>query len=105
MDYSTYSLHGTCTGFQRDVPLTWLALGFIVLLLLFFGRNGLKSFSALVITCLMLIFIMIPLVYHGMDPVLAVAIFGFATIVVTLLMVHGPSVSSYPAKRQLCRRS
>ena len=21
MDYSTYSLHGTCTGFQRDVPL------------------------------------------------------------------------------------
>ena len=97
MDYSTYSLHGTCTGFQRDVPLTWLALGFILLLLLFFGRNGLKSFSALVITCLMLIFIMIPLVYHGMDPVLAVAIFGFATIVVTLLMVHGPSVSSLAA--------
>ncbi len=97
MDYDTYTLHGTCTGFQRDIPLMWLALGFIVLLLLFFGRSGIKSFSALVITCFMLIFVMIPLVYSGMDPVLAVAIFGFATIVVTLLMVHGPSVSSLAA--------
>ena len=97
MDYTTYTLHGTCTGFQRDIPLMWLALGFIVLLILFFGRGGIKSFSALVITCLMLIFVMIPLVYNGMDPVLAVAVFGFATIVVTLLMVHGPSVSSLAA--------
>ena len=97
MDYDTYTLHGTCTGFQRDIPLMWLALGFIVLLILFFGRAGVKSFSALVITCLMLIFVMIPLVYKGMDPVLAVAVFGSATIVVTLLMVHGPSVSSLAA--------
>ena len=97
MNYDTYTLYGTCTGFQRDIPLMWLALGFIVLLILFFGRGGMRSFSALVITCLMLIFVMIPLVYRGMDPVLAVAIFGFATIVVTLLMVHGPSVSSLAA--------
>ncbi len=97
MDYNTYTLYGTCTGFQRDIPLMWLALGFIVLLILFFGRGGIKSFSALIITCLMLIFVMIPLVYKGMDPVLAVAVFGFATIVVTLLMVHGPSVSSLAA--------
>ncbi|MBQ1398316.1 MAG: YibE/F family protein [Clostridia bacterium] len=97
MDYDTYTLYGTCTGFQRDIPLMWLALGFLVLLLLFFGRNGIKSFSALIITCVMLILVMIPLVYHGMDPVLAVAIFGTATIVVTLLMVHGPSVSSLAA--------
>ena len=97
MDYNTYTLYGTCTGFQRDIPLMWLALVFIVLLVLFFGRSGIKSFSALIITCLMLIFVMIPLVYRGMDPVLAVAIFGSATIVVTLLMVHGPSVSSLAA--------
>ena len=87
----------TCTGFQRDIPLMWIALGFIVLLILFFGRSGVKSFSALIITCVMLIFVMIPLVYNGMDPVLAVAIFGAATIIVTLLMVHGPSVSSLAA--------
>ena len=97
MNYNTYELYGTCTGFQRDIPLMWIALGFIVLLILFFGRNGVKSFSALIITCVMLIFVMIPLVYNGMDPVLAVAIFGAATIVVTLLMVHGPSVSSLAA--------
>ena len=97
MDYDTYELYGTCTGFQRDIPLMWIALGFIVLLILFFGRSGVKSFSALIITCVMLIFVMIPLVYNGMDPVLAVAIFGAATIIVTLLMVHGPSVSSLAA--------
>ena len=97
MNYDTYELSGTCTGFQRDIPLMWIALGFIVLLILFFGRNGVKSFSALIITCVMLIFVMIPLVYNGMDPVLAVAIFGAATIIVTLLMVHGPSVSSLAA--------
>ena len=97
MDYNTYTLYGTCTGFQRDIPLMWVALGFIVLLILFFGRNGVKSFSALIITCVMLIFVMIPLVYNGMDPVLAVAVFGAATIIVTLLMVHGPSVSSLAA--------
>lgn len=96
-DESTGILVGTCTGFQRDIPLAWLAVIFIVLLLLFFGRNGFKSFSALIITCIMLIFIMIPLVYYGMNPVLAVTIFGFATIIVTLLMVHGPSVSSLAA--------
>lgn len=97
VDPNTGALNGTCTGFQRDLPLAWLALGFIVLLLLFFGRSGIKSFSALIITCIMLIFVMIPLVYYGMDPILAVAIFGFATIIVTLLMVHGPSVSSLAA--------
>ena len=95
--YGRYDLYGVCTGFQRDIPLAWLALGFILLLILFFGRSGVKSFSALVITCFMLIFVMIPLVYWGMNPVLAVAIFGSATIVVTLLMVHGPSVSSLAA--------
>lgn len=97
MDESSNTLLGTCTGFQRDVPLMWLALGFIVLLILFFGRGGVKSFSALIITCIMLIFVMIPLVYNGMDPIIAVAIFGFATIIVTLLMVHGPSAASLAA--------
>lgn len=97
MDATSNTLVGTCTGFQRDIPLLWLAVIFIVLLLLFFGRGGLKSFSALIITCVMLIFVMIPLVYYGMNPVLAVTIFGFATIIVTLLMVHGPSASSLAA--------
>ncbi len=96
-DESTGALVGTCTGFQRDVPLMWLAVGFILLMLLFFGREGFKSFAALVVTCIMLIFVMVPLVYYGMDPILAVAIFGFATIVVTLLMVYGPSASSLAA--------
>ncbi len=97
VDPTTGALSGTCTGFQRDIPLAWLAVGFIILLVMFFGRKGLKSFAALMITCVMLICGMIPLVYYGMDPVLAVAIFGFATIVVTLLMVYGPSVSSLAA--------
>lgn len=97
MDEVTNTLIGTCTGFQRDIPLMWLAIAFVVLLILFFGRNGVKSVSALVLTCIMLIFVMIPLVYYGMDPILAVAIFGFATIVVTLLMVYGPSASSIAA--------
>lgn len=91
------TLVGTCTGFQRDVPLMWLGLGLILLLVLFFGRRGIKSFSALIVTCVMLIFVMIPLIYNGMDPVLAVAVFGSATIIVTLLMVHGPSASSLAA--------
>ena len=91
------TLVGTCTGFQRDIPLMWLALGLILLLVLFFGRRGIKSFSALIVTCVMLIFVMIPLIYNGMDPVLAVAVFGSATIIVTLLMVHGPSASSLAA--------
>lgn len=96
-DEGTGSLIGTCTGFQRDIPLLWLGVGFIVLMLLFFGREGFKSFAALGVTCVMLIFVMIPLVYHGMDPILAVTVFGFATIVVTLLMVYGPSASSLAA--------
>ena len=96
-DEATNALVGTCTGFQRDIPLMWLGVAFVLLLILFFGKNGVKSFSALVVTCIMLIFVMIPLVYYGMDPILAVAIFGFATIVVTLLMVYGPSASSLAA--------
>lgn len=97
VDPTTGALSGTCTGFQRDIPLAWLAVGFIVMLTLFFGRKGIKSFAALMITCVILILGMIPLVYYGMNPVLAVAIFGFATIIVTLLMVYGPSVSSLAA--------
>ena len=91
------TLVGVCTGFQRDVPLFWMAVLFVVLLVLFFGRSGIKSISALAVTCLMLIFVMIPLVYNGMDPVLAVAVFGAATIVVTLLLVHGPTAASLAA--------
>lgn len=97
MDEATHTLVGTCTGFQRDIPLMWLAVAFVLLLVLFFGKDGIKSFSALVVTCIILIFVMIPLVYYGMEPILAVAIFGFATIVVTLLMVYGPSASSMAA--------
>ncbi|MDD6396076.1 MAG: YibE/F family protein [Firmicutes bacterium] len=97
VDPNTGALSGTCTGFQRDIPLAWLAVVFIIMLTLFFGRKGIKSFAALMITCVILIFGMIPLVYYGMNPVLAVAIFGFATIIVTLLMVYGPSVSSLAA--------
>ena len=73
-DEATNALVGTCTGFQRDIPLMWLGVAFVLLLILFFGKNGVKSFSALVVTCIMLIFVMIPLVYYGMDPILAVAI-------------------------------
>ena len=36
MDYDTYTLYGTCTGFQRDIPLMWLALGFLVIQMTFF---------------------------------------------------------------------
>ena len=73
-DESTGALVGTCTGFQRDLPLLWLGIGLILLMLLFFGREGFKSFAALAVTCVILIFVMIPLVYHGMDPILAVAV-------------------------------
>lgn len=97
VDEGTNTLIGTCTGFQRDIPLMWLAVAFILLLILFFGRSGVQSFAALVVTCIMLIFVMIPLVYYGMDPILAVVIFGFATIVVTLLMLYGPSAASMAA--------
>lgn len=96
-DEASHTLIGTCTGFQRDIPLMWLAIVFILLLILFFGRSGVQSFAALVVTCIMLIFVMIPLVYYGMEPILAVAIFGFATIVVTLLMLYGPSAASMAA--------
>ncbi len=96
IDSSTGALVGVCTGFQRDVSMLWIVIIFALLLLLFFGRKGIRSFLSLAITCGILI-VMIASMYNGMIPMLAVAIFGISVIIVNLLIIYGPSKSSLAA--------
>lgn len=81
--------NGVITDYVRETPM--IIVGVLLLLLLFVlgGIRGLKSIIALGITCVGVIFGMVPLVYNGVSPVLAAVVTCIFVIVVTLLIVYG----------------
>lgn len=74
---------------NRTPYLYLMAAVFAVLLCLVGGKNGFKSVIAIAFTITSVIFIFVPLLYHGVSPTVAVMIFSAVTACVTLLLVGG----------------
>lgn len=88
------SITGTVVQFERSKALMWLGIIFLLALVFFGGKRGLRSIIALVITCIGLIFVMVPAMTNGMDPVLAAILGSLFSISVTLVIIYGFSIKT-----------
>lgn len=73
----------------RDKYLLYLAIGFVLVLIVIGRLKGLKAVISLVITCFAVVKILLPLILQGFDPVMVSVGVCTLIITVTLLMVSG----------------
>jgi len=96
-DEATGEISGIVTDYARTEKLILLAVIFVILLLLMGGMKGMRSLLALVITCLACIFIMIPAIISGLNPIVAAILAGIVAIAVTLIIVYGFTMKTLAA--------
>lgn len=90
-------LSGIVVQYVRQNALLWLGLIFVALLAFFGGKRGLRSLLALVVSCVGLIFIMVPLVVNGFNPVWAAVLASVFAICTTLILVYGFTIKTLAA--------
>lgn len=96
-DEETGEITGIVTDFARTEKLIWVAVIFVLLLLVLGGIKGMRSLVALVITCLACIFIMVPAILNGLNPIIAAILAGIVAISVTLIIVYGFTMKTVAA--------
>ncbi|MGG5461928.1 YibE/F family protein [Clostridium sp. B9] len=81
-DISVYS-------YKRSNIIFVLAILFVLAIVAVGGFKGVKSLIALIFTCTCVIFLMIPLMLKGVNPILSAIISAFLSIVATLILISG----------------
>lgn len=76
-------------NYKKEHVVYILIVLFFIVLLVFGGMKGLKSFISLVFTGVLIIFFMIPLFFKGYSPILLTIITVAITTIVTIVMVDG----------------
>lgn len=84
-------------SYKRNTILYSLVAIFFLVLYLVGGKNGLKSIVALLFTCIMIIFYLLPAIFNGKDPIVAAIITVAVTTVVSLLLISGRSKKTIAA--------
>lgn len=74
---------------KRDNALIWLSGLFFTLLIIIGRRKGVHSFISIVTTILLIFFALIPMILHGICPILAAAVVGLISTVITIYLVGG----------------
>lgn len=88
---------GLVIQFMRANSLLWLGIIFLAALIFFGGKRGLRSLVALVITCVCLIFVMVPAIVNGANAVLAAVLGCIFSISLTLIIIYGFTVKTLAA--------
>jgi len=92
---------GTVSAYVSDIVrgkyLIWIVAIFLVLLILIGGFKGLKTIAALLVTVGSAIFILLPLVAKGKDPITVSTLVCFGVTIVTLLVLNGFSLKTLAA--------
>ncbi len=85
------------TGYERTQYIYQVIGIFLVMLMIIGGWKGLKAVISLSITFVLIIFVMIPLLLRGLNPIMvSVAICAVATIV-TMIIIAGVNIKSFSA--------
>lgn len=85
---------------QEKVRDTWIYLSialFILLLAVIGGLNGVKALASLVFTIALILFVYVPLIIKGYNPLLASIVISIVAIVITLLIISGFHQKTYVA--------
>ena len=89
----TYSV----IDFERRAPMVWLALVFVILVILFGRLRGALSLLGLVLSLAAVVVFIVPAILDGRPP-LAVALVGsMAVMLITILLSHGGGPKSFAA--------
>ena len=89
----TYSV----IDFERRSPMLWLALAFVILVILFGRLRGALSLLGLVLSLAAVVVFIVPAILDGRPP-LAVALVGsMAVMLITILLSHGGGPKSFAA--------
>ena len=82
---------------KRETGIIWLGIIFILFLVFLGGLRSLRSVIALLLTLAGCIFVVVPLISKGYDPVWVAVLFAIAVIVATLTIVYGFSAKTLAA--------
>ena len=92
---------GTLSAYVSDVVrgkyLIWIIGIFLALLALIGGFKGVKTIAALLITVGAAIFVLLPLIAKGKDPITVSTLVCFGVTIVTLLILNGFSLKTLAA--------
>lgn len=84
-DLDTYNF----TTVNRNKPLLFLALLFIVSILLLAGKKGVRSLGSLALSILLLLMVLVPLLLNGFNPIIITVIFGLCVLFLSIFITHG----------------
>lgn len=76
-------------GYDRSSMIYVLAGIFIIVVITIGGVKGIKSLVSLMFTLVTVIFLMLPLMFRGLEPMLAAILSAILSIIVTLSLVSG----------------
>ena len=76
-------------NYSREFPIYILAVLFFVLVILFGRKKGLKSIFSLVFSLVSIVFLFIPMLIRGANPVIASIVVVILSTAVTLLSLNG----------------
>lgn len=82
---------------KRNAVLFALVALFFLVLFLVGGKKGLKSILALIFTCIMIIFYLLPSIFNGKDPITSAVITVAIVTIVSLLLISGRSKKTVAA--------
>ena len=76
-------------GYDRSSMIYVLAGIFIIVVIIIGGVKGIKSLVSLMFTLVTVVFLMLPLMFRGVEPMLAAVVSATLSIIVTLSLVSG----------------
>ena len=92
---------GTVSAYVSDIVrgkyLIWIIAIFLVLLALIGGFKGIKTIVALALTVGAAIFVLLPLIAKGRDPITVSTLVCFGVTIITLLILNGFSLKTLAA--------
>ncbi|NLV88819.1 MAG: YibE/F family protein [Tissierellia bacterium] len=90
-------LEAYVTDFQRSNYILYLAIFFILIILLIGKTKGLKAVISLVLTILSIFYILLPQILNGADPMPISILIAVGVTIITILLVSGLNYKSLSA--------
>ena len=82
-------------GIDRTLTIIFLTIFFIILVILVSGKQGLSTLIGLATTLAVMLYIFIPAILHGYNPILIGFILSFILLVISVYFSHGFNKKSH----------
>jgi uncharacterized membrane protein len=83
--------------FVRTGALGWMAVAFVVLILVVSRGKGLRALAGMALSLVLILGFILPQILNGKDPVLVSLVGSFALLTATFYLIHGWTLKSHTA--------